>query len=96
MAHSFLYRASVRVIRLIRLSHRKETDIAIEVVWRAPETVLGEYLEHYDEHRPHRSLGQRAPSGSDAAPAPPCDVNSAHLERTDFLGGLIHEYRMVA
>jgi putative transposase len=35
---------------------------------RHVEAVLAEYVEHYNAHRPHRSLGQRAPSALDAAP----------------------------
>jgi putative transposase len=58
------------------------------------EAVLGEYVEHYNRHRPHRSLGHQAPSN--ATPAPTCKADSAHLQRTDVLGGLIHEYRLVA
>lgn len=58
--------------------------------------VLGEYLEHYNRHRPHRSLGQEAPSTGNTNTAPTCEADSTHLQRTDVLGGLIHEYRMVA
>jgi putative transposase len=55
--------------------------------------VLTEYTAHYDDHRPHRSLGQRPPAGR---PAPPPDgTNTRHLRR-DRLGGLIHEYLQVA
>jgi putative transposase len=59
------------------------------------ETVLAEYVEHYNSHRPHRSLGNRAPSppGTDALIG---DVDLARPRRTDRMGGLIHEYRMVA
>ena len=38
----------------------------------------------------------RAPSALDTAPALIGDVDLARLRRTDHLGGLIHEYRMVA
>jgi hypothetical protein len=60
------------------------------------EAVLGEYAEHYNSHRPHRSLSQRAPISGDTTSAPICEADSGHLQRTDVLGGLIHEYRMVA
>ena len=60
------------------------------------EAVLAEYVEHYNAHRPHRSLGQRAPSVLDATPAPIDDIDLAKLRRTDRRGSLIHEYRMVA
>jgi transposase InsO family protein len=60
------------------------------------EAVLTEYVDHYNSHRPHRSLGQRSPSALNATPAPIDDIDPATLRRTDRLGGLIHEYRMAA
>ena len=57
--------------------------------------VLGEFVDHYTTHRPHRTIGQAPPCPSAAA-----DVGSATpagtVVRTDRLGGLIHEYRLVA
>lgn len=32
------------------------------------EVVLADYVEHYNSHRPHRSLGQCSPSGPDTTP----------------------------
>ena len=60
------------------------------------EAVLAEYVEHYNAHRPHRSLRQRPPAGSDATPPTIGNVDTASLRRADRLGGLIREYRMVA
>ncbi|MHB1787659.1 MAG: integrase core domain-containing protein, partial [Acidimicrobiales bacterium] len=60
------------------------------------EAVLAQYVEHYNSHRPHRALDQRAPSALDSLPAPLDDIDPARLRRADRLGGLIHEYRMVA
>ena len=60
------------------------------------EAVLAEYVEHYNAHRPHRSLSQRAPCTPDTTPAQIGDVDLARLRRTDRLSGLIREYRMVA
>jgi len=57
------------------------------------EAVLAEYVEHYNAHR---SLDQRAPSALDSPPAPIEDIDPARVQRTDRLGGLIHEYRMAA
>jgi putative transposase len=56
------------------------------------EVVLAEYVDHYNGHRPHRSLDQRCPE----ATAPIADPDLAGIRRTDVLGGLIHEYRLVA
>jgi len=60
------------------------------------ETVLAEYVAHYNSHRPHRSLSRRTPSASDRTPVLVGDVDPARLRRTDRLGGLIHDYQMVS
>jgi hypothetical protein len=60
------------------------------------EAVLSEYVEHYNHHRPHRSLGQHPPSKADETRGPIGNVNAERLRRSDVLGGLIHEYRLVA
>ena len=60
------------------------------------EVVLAEYVDHYNGHRPHRSLDQRCPSVVTEATAPIADPDLAGIRRTDVLGGLIHEYRLVA
>ena len=60
------------------------------------ESVLVEFIEHYNEQRPRRSLTQRCPHSWDSDPVPIIDPQLAHLRRADRLGGLIHEYRMVA
>lgn len=60
------------------------------------EAVLSEYLAHYNSHRPHRSLGQRAPSEPNATRPLLGDPDLTKLRRTDRPGGLVHEYRMVA
>ena len=55
--------------------------------------VLGEYVGHYNGHRPHRTLGQRPPAGRERPPAMGTNVR---VLRRDRLGGLIHEYAQVA
>jgi putative transposase len=54
--------------------------------------VLQEFVEHYNTHRPHRSLDQRPPAGQTP---PPSDPIIRPLRR-DRLGGLVHEYVHVA
>jgi putative transposase len=54
--------------------------------------VLTEYTDHYNGHRPHRSLDQTPPEGR-AGPDLGADVR---VLRRDRLGGLIHEYEQVA
>jgi putative transposase len=55
--------------------------------------VLTEYVEHYNVHRPHRTLCQRPPVGRDRLPTMNPDVR---VLRRDRLGGLIREYAQVA
>ena len=57
------------------------------------QAVMREYVEHYNGHRPHRSLGQAPPLG----PAqPPLAVAGSRVVRHDRLGGLIGEYSQAA
>jgi putative transposase len=60
---------------------------------RQLETVLAGYVAHYNEHRPHRALGQAAPLRAVPPAAPTADMP---VVRVDRLGGLIHEYAQVA
>jgi transposase InsO family protein len=53
------------------------------------EHVLAVYVDHYNTHRPHRSLAQHPPNGP-TAPHPP--VDDLPVLRRDRLGGLLHEY----
>jgi hypothetical protein len=55
------------------------------------EQVLRVYAQHYNGHRPHRSLGLEPPD-------PPADLRviregwPSQVQRRDLLGGLLHEY----
>jgi putative transposase len=56
-------------------------------------TVLTAYAEHYNSHRPHRTLGQAAP----LRPLPQRTTSATKgVQRRDRLGGLLHEYQQVA
>jgi putative transposase len=56
--------------------------------------VLVAYVRHFNEHRPHRALRQRSPLSDDQPLAEVIDLD--RLRRRDLLGGLIHEYQLVA
>jgi len=58
------------------------------------EHVLRAFIDHYNTHRPHRSLELALPTaiGSER----PLCVSSREIERRDRLGGLIHEYTYAA
>jgi hypothetical protein len=55
--------------------------------------VLGEYIDHYNSHRPHWSLQQEPPAGRARSPG---EVTGMRVLRRDRLGSLIHEYAQVA
>jgi putative transposase len=65
------------------------------LIWNRPhlEQLLREYVEHYNTHRPHRSLGQRAP---DNAPAVVAYRPGQPIRRHPTCNGLINEYRQAA
>ena len=54
--------------------------------------VLRSYVEHYNQHRPHRSLGLGTPIPS-VSGHPTSATALAQLRRRDVLGGLVHEYK---
>ena len=89
-------RANAICERVIGTIRRECLDRMLILGRRHLETVLAEYVAHYNSHRPHRSLKQRPPAASAAAPPGINDVDAARLRRTDRLGGRVHEYRMVA
>jgi hypothetical protein len=57
-------------------------------------TVLREYEDFCNAHRPHRTLNQAAP----LRPLPDgvTDLGCFRVRRHDRAGGAIHEYRLVA
>jgi hypothetical protein len=56
-------------------------------------TTLSEDADHYNTHRPHRTLSQRPPDGK--IPVAPAEDNIG-VRRRARLSGLIHEYSQVA
>ena len=66
------------------------------IIWnhRQLERLVGDYIEHYNQHRPHQSLGQRPPvPAHEPHEAPPETLTVLRRPRCD---GLIHEYRNAA
>jgi transposase InsO family protein len=64
------------------------------LIWNRPhlERVLREYVEHSNTHRPHRSLGQRAPDTRAVGVYRP----GQPIRRQPTCSGLINEYRQAA
>jgi putative transposase len=66
------------------------------LVWnqRHLMTVLREYEDFYNTHRPHRALKQAAPLRR--LPGNVTDLDRIRVQRRDRVGGVIHEYHLVA
>jgi putative transposase len=66
------------------------------LIWnqRPLMTVLREYEDFYNTHRPHRALNQAAP----LRPLPDgvTDLDRFRAHRRDRAGGVMNEYRLVA
>jgi putative transposase len=67
------------------------------IIWnkRQLEGLVVDYIKHYNEHRPHRSLDQRPPlptPGSGPGPGPP----RLRIVKSTRCDGLINEYRNAA
>jgi putative transposase len=58
---------------------------------------LREFESFYNEHRPHRALGQAAPLRAPPVPvADPDQMTNLDIRRRDRLGGVLHEYQHAA
>ena len=85
-------RANAIAERFIGTLRRECLDHLLITGPRHLAAVLREYIEHYNTHRPHRSLNQQPP----ARHAPPPRAATVRPLRRDRLGGLVHEYVQVA
>src|SRR5690349_22293170 len=86
-------RANAVAERFIGTLRRECLDHMLITGPRHLDNVLREYLQHFNAHRPHRSLEQRSPLSG----APSCSDDAVVRPlRRDRLGGLIPEYVQVA
>jgi putative transposase len=86
-------RANAIAERFVRSIRGELLDRCLIINQRHAAAVLRQYEHHYNDHRPHRSLGQAAP----LRPLPHHTTTEIHnVQRRDRLGGLIHEYQQVA
>ncbi len=79
--------------RWIASARRECLDRMLITGERHLRLVLTEYTDHYNTHRPRRTLQQHPPAGR---AHPPGDVTDIRVLREDRIGGLIHEYSQVA
>jgi putative transposase len=86
-------RANAIAERWIASARRECLDRMLITAERHLRLVLGEYVDHYNSHRPHRALQQNPPTGRSHPPAMGTNIR---VLRRDRLGGLIREYAQVA
>ena len=68
------------------------------IIWNRHqvERLVLDYIAHYNEHRPHRSLDQRPPRPATPGQPTPDAYHSLRVVRTTRCDGLINEYRNAA
>ena len=86
-------RANAIAERFVGSLRRELLDRILIINERHAAAVLRQYEHHYNDHRPHRALGQAAP----LRPRPHRTTTETHnVRRHTRLSGLIHEYEQVA
>jgi transposase InsO family protein len=88
-------RANAVAERFVRTARAECLDWLLIVNQRHLERVLHVFVDHYNTHRPHRSLHLAPPTPSASKLRSICEA-SAGVNRRDRLGGLIHEYSYAA
>ena len=58
--------------------------------------VMTEYLLHYNDARPDRSLSQLTPAQAETRPPEPVNLAEFRIRRKQILGGLTREYYVAA
>jgi putative transposase len=80
--------------RFVRTVRSECLDHVLVYGRRHLDRVLGAYVTHYTEQRPHRGLDLATPHGGASLPAH--NTERRRIDRRDVLGGLIHEYEWAA
>ena len=84
-------RANAVAERWVRTVREECLDHLLVVSRRHLQSVLDEYLRHYNQARPHRGLQLAQP-----IPHPVSAPDGGAITRRDVLGGIVHEYDRVA
>jgi len=86
-------RANAIAERFVRSIRRELLDRALIINQHHAALVLSMYEDYFNQHRPHRTLGQAAPL---RALPERHQTDTDRVRRLNQLGGLIHEYHQVA
>jgi putative transposase len=82
--------------RWVRTVRAEVTDRMLIAGPRHLRAVLDKYVEHYNQHRPHRARSLRPPDCDHTTMALVTDLATTRIRRHNVLGGLIHEYERAA
>jgi putative transposase len=85
-------RANCYAERWVRTVRAECTDRMLIYDERHLRSVLGEYADHYNGHRPHQSRWQRPPDQDESVVVP----LEGRIKSRKVLGGLISEYHRAA
>jgi putative transposase len=86
-------RANAIAERFVGTIRRELLDHILIINQQHAAAVLRTFEQRYNDHRPHRALGQAAP----LRPLPQrTTAETSTVRRRDRLGGLLHEYQQVA
>ena len=86
-------RANAIAERFVGSVRRELLDRMLIINQQHAAAVLRQYEQHYNNHRPHRTLDRAAP----LRPIPEPTMSETNtVRRRDRLGGLLHEYQQVA
>lgn len=88
-------KANATAERFIRTARAECLDWLLIVNRRHLERVLRVFADHYNGHRPHRSLNLKPPDPA-ARKLRVVHAPTPAVERRDPLGGLLHEYSLAA
>jgi putative transposase len=86
-------RANAIADRWIARARRECPDRMLITGERHLRLILNEYIDHDNQHPPHRALQPSPPAGR---PHPPAPGTNVRVLRRDRLGGLIREYAQAA
>ena len=84
-------RANAYAEPFVHTVRQEYLDQLLVVSRRHLESVLDEYVRHYNEARPHRGLLLAQP-----VPRPPTAIGGGAITRRDVLDGIVHEYDWAA